>query len=254
MIRLEGFPSIPSSKEPIMATVRRVIPLQDQKSLAWFEQAVLDQMPQVGILDGASLGCLGIAESAGRLAGEWKRHRILMHDLDTEQVTATLGELLAAVVQMAHAAGVSLESLAEGQIQRMRMAPERGVRQRKARSTATPMIAPAGEQASVTTRPARRHTRDVPVEQPELTCATPRRRRSSKATALKELPASEMPARTPRRRSAASPPAKEHAVPPSRRQRRAVASVPIQPTLLADESVRQSRRKPASRSRSASHP
>ena len=90
------------------------------KTITWFEQTIKDVTPTTGILASVDQGIWSIAETAGQLAGIWRRHRNQMHDLNDESVTQALGELLAAIVQTAHAVGVPLETIMTEQTERMR--------------------------------------------------------------------------------------------------------------------------------------
>jgi hypothetical protein len=228
----------------------------DTKTLAWFEHEILMHTPQVGILDGASLGAYAISEFAGNLAGEWKRHRVLMQDLDTKQVTTTLGELLGAVVQMAHAVGVSLESLAEGQVQRVRTAPA-GARHRKTAPAEIPAKASAGGEdiprAPRTTRSSKRTGGTAPSEP-----AAPRRgRASTRSQGEASLAPLTKPARSPSRiprlapttKAGSSPAPKSPARAPSPsvpgRKRRAAAPATVQPMLLGGDSAVKRRKQSA---------
>jgi hypothetical protein len=239
---------------------------QEPKSLLWLEQEILALTPQVGILDGASLGYLSVAEHVGKLAGAWRDHRILMRDLDTELVTASLGELLGSVVQMAHAVGVSLETVAEGQVQRMRATPMR-VRQQKA--PAKPLsktIPPTNTLVSDAPAPPRRRKAQT---QPAITVPAPhtstQRRRTSTtspvgtATASKTAPAqptSRSPRATRSPAPAASFPSAKHtgvvAPTPRTSKRRRSAPPTIQPTLLRGEPATQRKRQSATPTRRAS--
>jgi hypothetical protein len=243
-----------------MPTSPKATGQQESKTLMWFEHEIVTRTPQVGILDGVSLGVLSIAENAGRLAGEWKSHRILMHDLDTEQVTAMLGELLGAVVQMGHTVGISLESLAEYQVQRVRSAPT-GAHHRKTTPAAAPAKpSTAGEEGVASTRPARSRKRIADAGPPKD--VAPRRRRAastlpgeaSPATTAKPARSAAHASRTIRLASSGSAPlptagARTESSPkPTRRQHRATSPVTIQPTLLGAEPTAASQKKPASTS------
>jgi len=102
-----------SSAQPVTATS------VDTLTFAGFACQVVAASPPKGVLDAASQGVWGVAEQAGLLAGAWRRHRNLMHEMDVPAVTAILGELLVAVAQTAHALGVPLEVVAQQQLARL---------------------------------------------------------------------------------------------------------------------------------------
>lgn len=95
-------------------------------SIGWFEHAIITATPKTGILDATSWGIWSLAEEAGVLAGEWKRHRILMQDLDVPLLSQTLGEMLAAIVRTAHAVELSLEDVMVQQVERVQTQPPKG--------------------------------------------------------------------------------------------------------------------------------
>ena len=132
------------------------------KTIAWFEQAITDATPTTGILASVDQGIWSIAETSGQLAGIWRRHRNQMQDLDEGAVTQALGELLAAIVQTAHAIGVPLETIMTEQAERMRGSAHHGT----ARTTLPPRTAknPLTPASAEQKRPPVR-TRTV-VEQP----------------------------------------------------------------------------------------
>ncbi len=95
----------------------------EPKTLSMLAEEILVNTPKQSILDATSLGIWSIVEQSGILAGAWKRHRIFMEDLDTEQVAAALGAIFAAMVQTTAAIGMDLETVIERQIEQLRTAP-----------------------------------------------------------------------------------------------------------------------------------
>jgi|GEM_PF-2787592 len=150
---------------------------EEAKTITWFEREILSHKSPHGILDEASIGIWSIIEQSGLLAGEWKNHRNLMHDLDTEKVSLALGTLLSAAVHTAHAVGISLESVMALQVERERVATntrqQRGkesgqipatttARRRDIRTIGVHEVAPVTEQPI---EPARRtgRPRKIPI-------------------------------------------------------------------------------------------
>ena len=136
------------------------------KTIAWFEQAITAATPTTGILASVDQGIWSIAETSGQLAGIWRRHRNQMQDLDDGAVTQALGELLAAIVQTAHAIGVPLETIMTEQAERMRKIRHDTV----ARKTKPHPTTPAREMVEHTSRQSRPRTR---VKQPKLVPVRP---------------------------------------------------------------------------------
>jgi hypothetical protein len=101
---------------------RKVAQPQPPKTAEWFEHAVLNATPTIGILDGTDRGLWTLIEQSGILAGLWRQHRTQMCDLDIAAVSRSLGECLAAIVQCANVLDVSLESLMLQQIEHMHKA------------------------------------------------------------------------------------------------------------------------------------
>ncbi len=239
----------------------------ESRSLRGLEQEILAHSPQVGILDSASLGFFAVAANVGELAAAWRDHRILMQDLNTEVVTVSLGELLGAVVQMAHAVGISLDTLAEGQIQRMSTAPGQ-VRKRKAPATIR-KNSPLASEPTLEAAPASRRKRTPRGQTPTETSLLPpvtRSRGSSptshgKATEKDSSPTPTVPrpsraARSPSSAAAVPPPAPVDTVPPAlptaTRRRRTTPPAPMQSTVLGDEPVTQRRQQAPTSGRSRS--
>lgn len=115
---------------------------QPAQPIADFERVMLAHTTQQGVLDAVSVGIWGIAEQSGQLAGEWKRHRNYMQDLDTDKVILALGELLEAVTHTAHAVGVSLEAVMDQQIERVRTPALLSARTRKIPRAGVPTSPP----------------------------------------------------------------------------------------------------------------
>ena len=135
------------------------------KTIAWFDQTINDVTPTTGILASVDQGIWSIAETAGQLAGIWRRHRNLMQDLDDEAVTQALGELLAAIVQTTQAIGVPLETIMTEQAERM----QKHTSQREARNTRA-QSTPAAEMVEHASQPPQLRTR---VKQPKLVPGRP---------------------------------------------------------------------------------
>lgn len=228
-----------------MKKTHQVLVPPEAKPIAWFEQAILAQIPQHGLLDAISLGIWGIAEQSGILAGEWKRHRNFMQDLDVEHVTRSLGALLEAIVQTAHATGISLESVMDLQVKQGHTQPLMRGRQQKASSvrpasaeTTTPDNSHAGaapkplreveHPTEVKRQPGRPKKTRLEGEQPKIP--------QSKGQALSMPPL----AARPKRGRPAKQQDKPSVLHPStarapQRVRNVSAPLPIQPTLLNEQ-------------------
>ncbi len=115
-----------------MAKIRNGTKAPETKTIAWFQHEIVANTPKQSILDATSLGIFSIAEQSGKLVGAWKQHRLLMQDLDTELVAVALGDLLAALAQTADAIGMSLDAIADQQIEQVRAQSQATISRRKA--------------------------------------------------------------------------------------------------------------------------
>ena len=149
-----------------MSAGRKTPSLSDATTIAWFEREIVAHTPQHSILDATSLGVWTIAEHAGLLAGAWKQHRILLQDLNTEQVATTLGALLGAIALTAHAVGIPLEVVLQQQVERVHMTSLPGSRQRHAQRATKPPAVPRAETVRVSATSARDEVPNASVDVP----------------------------------------------------------------------------------------
>jgi hypothetical protein len=225
-----------------MSASRKTSTSPVEKTINWFEHEILAHTAQQSLLDATSLGIWTICEQSGILAGAWKQHRILRQDLNVEQVTAALGELLAAIAQTAHAIDAPLETLMQQQVARAQALA--GSRQRKLAPAASPRQALAAVTFAVAESAPTQRGSDTPAIPP---AAKPRRGRPRRADVAQvsapppetPTPVSSRPVSAVKRErrpklpvSSAPIPAPVISMPtPSRRAQR---TIPVQPILFDD--------------------